>query len=512
VVQPVDAQIGPAVLNALLGIAALAWRDAPRFTTESIEAAEDWGRFEGELLVRMLDDGRVCELLADYDYHRPDGSHWLAPVGAKVDGASIPPVFWSLIGGPFEGKYRNASVIHDYYCDSKTRPWRDTHRTFYEAMRCKGVGTAKAKVMYYAVYRFGPRWPDPGVPLVESVAAIPARAPTEAAAASLLADAEAIYTHDLSLDAIEHLADARETEAMVTENAIVLENVPDDRLVRARALVVCGGSGTPEDLEIVAREAALLPDYVLKRFERRGIRIVACRGSVTDFETDLRGRIPRGWESTGRTWDSVPGTYFQERLRVVIATVPQGAGRIVPTSASGLHGSDSLVVHESLHGFDYSGGHAVLSEQRFVDARNGDLPRLGSALNGYLVQQGQAGLEETFAESGARHAVDAAGMGSVWPHLAAYWQQGPGSIETAAPAPLLESAAAGADSIGTATIRVDGTIELDLRAEGPGGAIGHAVLTVAPGDPAHAGLRAHLLRGPVPESAGGEIKLPFLAN
>jgi hypothetical protein len=34
---------------------------------------------------------------------------------------------------------------------------------FYNAMRCSGVHEVKAKVMYYAVYKFGPHWPPPGV-------------------------------------------------------------------------------------------------------------------------------------------------------------------------------------------------------------------------------------------------------------------------------------------------------------------------------------------------------------
>ncbi len=32
-----------------------------------------------------------------------------------------------------------------------------------DAMRCSGVRDTKAKVMYYAVYKFGPHWPTPGV-------------------------------------------------------------------------------------------------------------------------------------------------------------------------------------------------------------------------------------------------------------------------------------------------------------------------------------------------------------
>jgi hypothetical protein len=62
-------------------------------------------------------------------------------------------VFWSIIGWPFERKYRAASIAHDHYCITETRTWRDTHRMFYEAMRCSGVRKTQATVMYCAVYR-----------------------------------------------------------------------------------------------------------------------------------------------------------------------------------------------------------------------------------------------------------------------------------------------------------------------------------------------------------------------
>lgn len=60
--------------------------------------------------------------------------------------------------------YRDASVIHDVACVARTRPWREVHETFYFAMRASGVGEVQAKVMYAAVYHFGPRWPDPRKP------------------------------------------------------------------------------------------------------------------------------------------------------------------------------------------------------------------------------------------------------------------------------------------------------------------------------------------------------------
>jgi len=62
------------------------------------------------------------------------------------------------MGGPFEGKYRNASVLHDVAYDQKNKPPPEVDRMFYNAMRCSGVGPVEAKTMYYALLRFGRHW------------------------------------------------------------------------------------------------------------------------------------------------------------------------------------------------------------------------------------------------------------------------------------------------------------------------------------------------------------------
>lgn len=64
------------------------------------------------------------------------------------------------MGGPFEGQYRNASVVHDVACVKKSEKWEDVHRMFYYAMRAGGVSETRAALMYAAVYKFGPRWDE----------------------------------------------------------------------------------------------------------------------------------------------------------------------------------------------------------------------------------------------------------------------------------------------------------------------------------------------------------------
>jgi hypothetical protein len=59
-------------------------------------------------------------------------------------------------------------------------------------------------------------------------------------------------------------------------------------------------------------------------------------------------------------------------------------------------------------------------------------------------------------------------------------------------APKPQANAAKRETIGVANMLDDGTISLLLRAEGPGGAIGDAVLTYKRSDPKYAGILKHL--------------------
>lgn len=114
----------------------------------------------GKLVLSPDSDGRIMTLLESFGYADAQNQQWIVPRGAKTDGASIPRLLWPIIGGPFEGKFRTAAVIHDYYCDVRIRPWRSVHRMFYEAMRTSGVEELQAKTIYAGVVYAGPRWSE----------------------------------------------------------------------------------------------------------------------------------------------------------------------------------------------------------------------------------------------------------------------------------------------------------------------------------------------------------------
>lgn len=139
-----------AFLLVLVGLSASPAMAAPEF----------FGEFRDPLEGRFVDaqPRPMFKLAAQFRFVDPNGLLWIVPPGKEVDGASIPQAFWSFIGGPFEGAYIKASVIHDHYCNEKSRTEHDTHRNFYYGMRANGVEEWKAKFMYWAVATFGPKW------------------------------------------------------------------------------------------------------------------------------------------------------------------------------------------------------------------------------------------------------------------------------------------------------------------------------------------------------------------
>ncbi len=94
-------------------------------------------------------------LLADFSFTDPDGKVWKAPEGYdQMNGASIPRPLWSLIGSPYTGDYRRASIVHDFACDQaqKDRSKRlAADRMFYHACREGGCSIWQATLLYIGV-------------------------------------------------------------------------------------------------------------------------------------------------------------------------------------------------------------------------------------------------------------------------------------------------------------------------------------------------------------------------
>src|SRR5262245_30343962 len=110
----------PSRLLLSLALCVLLWTVTP------IIAQNSFGHFEGKVVASFAANGRDIILEKPYAYIDGKGRRWDVPAGLTTDGASIPQVFW-IKYPPFTGSYRDAAVIHDYYCQTKSRSWQDTH-------------------------------------------------------------------------------------------------------------------------------------------------------------------------------------------------------------------------------------------------------------------------------------------------------------------------------------------------------------------------------------------------
>lgn len=248
-------------------------------------------------------------------------------------------------------------------------------------------------------------------------------------------------------------------------------------------------AGYEADAVAVAAELANVPQPYAQALGALGIRVVACRDSVVDHLPQLENVGVRGWPP-GASWRTIPGVYSPKDRTVVVATVGEGAApRRVPATGE-QHGSISLAVHETFHGFDYSTGHLRSKAKRFRNAWKADRALLGHE---YYTNK-KAGHEESYAESAARaFGLDARFRGA-WPSLAAFWavpQSDPldglsGDAEPGTDGPEA------APVIGMGRFRRDGALVLDLRAEGPDGLVGHGLLVIEPGDSRYAPVAEHL--------------------
>ncbi|WP_010216764.1 hypothetical protein [Sphingomonas sp. PAMC 26621] len=257
-------------------------------------------------------------------------------------------------------------------------------------------------------------------------------------------------------------------------------------------------SADESDADLVRVQLALFPQALIIELHDSGIRVLACREAVTDYRPDLLMKTPRGWPP-GVNWGAVPGCYLPDEHNVAIATVVwSGVRQVPPTGVK--HGSFNLVLHETMHADDYLANRLRSHNPHFLSARTSDL----AALTDYQRQDGAAGMEESYAETAARHFGADPHFAAQCPDLCRFWNSIALPVE---PGPATRLADHDADYIGTAELLDDGTIELDLRADDDEVAIGaHALFRVAPGSRTYEQIRGRQRRG---WSSGTVLLKPF---
>lgn len=240
-----------------------------------------------------------------------------------------------------------------------------------------------------------------------------------------------------------------------------------------------GKPGYQADAAAVLAELTHLPPTFAAALAAVGIAVVACRDNVTDYATELSGQHPNGWPD-GATWDSVPGAYIPQRKEVVIATIagPGGTRRVPPFGV--LHGSRSLAVHETVHGYDHTVGHQISADPPFRGAWSADY----FVLNNQYYTDPSTGPQESFAESAAHHFGNDQSEHDAWPNLRDFWVGSTGAAFWAASIAAAPSAGS-RQSIGLGRALGDGTLELYLTAENDDGAHGLGLVRVPAAHPEH---------------------------
>lgn len=118
------------------------------------------GQFSGEPEARWLTEAgpdRDMTLTEAFWFKDAKSRRWDAPAGSEVNGASIPRFLWAVVGSPYTGDYRRASIVHDVACDAaigSPAARRAADRMFFEACREGGCSRWDATVLYIGV-RFG---------------------------------------------------------------------------------------------------------------------------------------------------------------------------------------------------------------------------------------------------------------------------------------------------------------------------------------------------------------------
>jgi hypothetical protein len=227
----------------------------------------------------------------------------------------------------------------------------------------------------------------------------------------------------------EGFSDDRAVLGAKVNQALLDDGMDEEKAGVVTRITKSGGTATVEDAKTVARGMKVFPTKMLKTMKANGTTMVACEGPITDYRVDLKGVHPRDWPE-GSTWDSVPGVHMGATKEVAIGTMNDGTGkRKVPGPGEGpvKHGAFNLIAHEGGHGFDSDSTPAKDTTPEFQTARTKDITdgKMVAPKDSYFLQAGNAGLQETFAESCARHFGGDAKMGTDWPALKAFWNHNP---------------------------------------------------------------------------------------
>ena len=130
-------------------------------------------------------------------------------------------------------------------------------------------------------------------------------------------------------------------------------------------------------------ELMQLPSEIRRFLKSKRVKVLISSGSVTGFSdlSYLSGKIPRGWEDTGYTWDSVPGAGNKTAVYLGHPGLP--------------HSAHSLALHEAGHSIDFNASLSTSYEWRRLYQYWSKFPNWDDAIGNYRMSH----IEEFVASS-----------------------------------------------------------------------------------------------------------------
>lgn len=111
--------------------------------------------FTKALIVEHL-DGKNWRVVEEFEYYigkKENNNYIRIPKDFITDFASIPRIFWTIIGHP-TGKYGKAAVIHDWLYRNGIGTRKEADKIFLEGMRFLKVFCIRRWIIYIAVRLF----------------------------------------------------------------------------------------------------------------------------------------------------------------------------------------------------------------------------------------------------------------------------------------------------------------------------------------------------------------------
>jgi hypothetical protein len=110
-------------------------------------------QFNGDVILEELDNGS-WELQDNFSYE-DDYIQVTIKSNFITDGASIPKVFWSVVGNPLENDLLKPAIIHDGLYALMQLKRLECDKLFKDMLLFNGTSKMKAYFIYYAVRLFG---------------------------------------------------------------------------------------------------------------------------------------------------------------------------------------------------------------------------------------------------------------------------------------------------------------------------------------------------------------------